>query len=288
MSDKAYSEVVELNFTEVVNNSLLPSTVLTHTGSTAIKYFNRYYWPLWDRMDKKGVAFEPVKWSASIFDKATVFPRDRNMLFVTKLFIAKNKTSLVINTDVFDPTNPFDLVARGSLETREAKIESDWLGEYKDADKPIRSDIADLTDELNGDYKLVDNSKLLEELESKGEWVGPVETKHVCLPEHCEFVALGTMAKITGLITSTGKWSLLKWAQENMLNEPQLEELRKKTNYLNWNVWAERANTFWMYDEIVVQSYFMVLENKVYLKHIASMAAPKILTNTFVEEYSLS
>lgn len=288
MSDKPYSEVIELNFTEIVNHSLLPSTVLTHTGSTAIKYFGRYYWPLWDRMDKKGVAFEPHKWSVSILGKPTPFPRSRNLLFVAKLFTAKNKTSLVINTEIFDPVKPFDLVAQCSIETREAKIASDWIGEHEDASKPIRSDISDLTDNLNENIPLIDNLKLMEHLDRKGRWIGPVETKHVCLPEYCEFVALGTMAKITGLITSSGKWALIKWAQKNNVNEPQLEALRKKTNYLNWNVWAERKNTFWLYDEIMVKSYCMVLDDKVYLKHLTYMVSPKVLTNTFIEEYYLS
>ena len=288
MSDKPYSEVIELNFTEIVCGSLIPSTVITHSANMAIKYFNRYYWPLFDRMDKKGVAFEPNKWSISIFDKKTYFPKDRNLLFITKVFSVANQTSLKVNTEIFDPVKPFNLVAQCSIETKEAKIESDWLGEYEDAKKPIRSDVAQLTEELKDDSQLIDTPKILEKIEKTGKWIGGVETKHFCLPEYCEFVGLGAMSKIAGVITANGKLSILKWAQQNKIDFPQLNKLRAKTDYLNWNFWADRVSTFWQYDEIMVKSYCMVLDDKVYLKHLTYMVSPKVLTNTFIEEYYLS
>ena len=287
MSDKAYSEVIELNFSEIVTNSLTPSTIITHSANMAIKYFNRYYWPLFDRMDKKGVAFEPHKWSISIFNTKTNFPKDRNLLFVTKALSVKNRNSLLFFTEIFDPINPFKIVAQCGIETKEAKIESDWLGEYEDADKPICSDVAELTDETKDNAKVINIHEILKSIDNQGEWIGAVETQHFCLPEYCEFVGLGAMSKIAGVITANGKLSLLKWARENNIDFPLLEKLRAKTNYLNWNFWADRINTFWQYDEIVVKSYCMVVKNKIYLKHLTYMKAPKILTNTFIEEYSL-
>ncbi|BBB93416.1 hypothetical protein [Methylomusa anaerophila] len=283
---KPYSEIIELTPWDFCDNSLLPRAIVRHCCDVHQRHLGHYYWNIFNRIQDKKVTYEIPLINFTILNKDLNFLDERRLIFETRAWTINNRSMLQIKIDIYKSVYPFDVIATCSCLGAECvhNDPNDWvLGEFTDTPQIIK-ELADILPEA--EESIVENTQsIINLLESEGEWIGNVTTKHTMVEDYCEY---GYMAAFMNYLTP-----LIGIARRELIKELGLQgkviipdELSTKKNYKNWKLWLSIKKAFFLEDEIEINSSYMSVNGKHYLKHELYLKRPKILKQIILEEYS--
>lgn len=284
MSAPAYSEVIEFAPFDFIGRSLLPGSFLRCAFSMLEKYVRFHFYPVFSRMEEQRRNFEPASISLEFGGRELSFPLHRCLLVRAEGFTTYNKRMLKGVVKAFQSDRPSDWVATCVMECKEVLVDNtdDWLAVPTDLGEVISSELIKSLPEAPEEKSV---PVRLREMQREGvEWLGPAETRHLIIPDYCEFAHQYALMSYAGPFVSLGRRAVLDKLRSSG-HSPFPSHVENRVDFANWKLWMWLRRGLFLNDRVLLQSHYADFQGRSCFKHDLYLERPRVLAVTFLEEH---